>query len=430
MILPKLVLAIALAALALPGAAQAAPPWSDPVTVAGSEGQAGGAPRILFTPTRGGAVAFNAAGEGFKRPLLRGVIGPLAATRWDGAPDFDTTFGSFAAGDRLIYAGSNGRQRVNVALAAGPRSDWRVARRGPRTGGARAATAAVPGGRAAAVFSTFRDGDVGAVYLVRQTGVATLGPTQRLSAKGNIRAVSVAVNAAGDVLAAWDRDGTIEARFWYGRSQRLSAVQELGNAESASHVSAALGADRRAVVAWIDQRVVEGTATPARVLAVARSATRGFGGAALLDAYPDDVIAGGAGLEAAYTSDGRGVVAWSGRHAVRAAFVAGRAIGMPRDLAPVAPEAMRSDLGFGDLATSPAGQAVVTMVAPVDATRNQILAAPLAPGAGAFGPAEAVSPPEDGAHWSSAGFAHGSNRLYVAWQATPSRIEVAQRPGP
>ena len=40
-------------------------------------------------------------------------------------------------------------------------------------------------------------------------------------------------------------------------------------------------------------------------------------------------------LEAAYTSTGRGIIAWSGRTAVRAAFVNGRSIGTPQDLAPI-----------------------------------------------------------------------------------------------
>ena len=256
------------------------------------------------------------------------------------ARNFDTTFSAFAAGDRIIYAGSNGERRVNVALAAGPESDWHVERRGPSTGGARTAAAAVPHGRGAAVFSTFGPGDVGAVYLVRQTGddEARLDPAR--VRKGHIRAVSVAVNTAGDVLVAWDRNGTIESRMWIGRSQRFTAVQALGTVTAAAHLSVALGADRRAVVAWIDQRVSEGnTGQKATVMATARSGSRGFLlPAKQLEAYPDTTIPGGTGIQAAYTSGGRGVIAWSGRTAVRASLVDGRLIRAPQDLAPVAPD--------------------------------------------------------------------------------------------
>ena len=47
MSLPKLFVTAALGAALLPATAQAAAPWSDPVTVPGSSGQAGGAPQVL-----------------------------------------------------------------------------------------------------------------------------------------------------------------------------------------------------------------------------------------------------------------------------------------------------------------------------------------------------------------------------------------------
>jgi hypothetical protein len=440
MFLPKLFAGAALAAALLPtAAAQAAPPWSDPVTVPGSSGQASADPHVLFTRTRGGAVAFNGVGAASERPVLRSLLadnGPLAATPWTGAQAFDTTNGSFAAADRIIYAGSDGNERVNVAIAPGPESDWRTERRGPTTGGARVATAAAPKHTAAA-FSTFGAGEIGAVYLVRQSGTAAPSATQRISANGHIRSVTVAVNAAGDVLTAWDRDGKLEARLWYGASRRLAAVQELGTTKTAAHISAALGSDRRATVTWIDQSISsEGGEGQATVKAVARSASRGFLlPAKTLEAFSDDTLPGGRVIRAAYTGTGRGVIAWSGRNAVRAAVVDGRLVRAAADLAPIAPDENRVELGLGDLAVSPAGQAVVTMVAPVDASRTQILAAPLSDGAPAFGPPEPVSPPEVGAHVPSSGFDFKTNRITVAWQvpptpSEPNRIELATRPTP
>jgi hypothetical protein len=432
MFLPKLFLAAALATALVPAVAQAAAPWSDPVTVSGSSGQAASDPQVVFTRTRGGAIAFG-------RPVQRSLLadgGPLAATPWAGAQAFNTTDGAFAAADRMIYVGSNGDERVIVATAAGPSSEWRSELRGPTTGGARVVAAAAPKHTAAA-FSTFGAGEIGSVYLVRQSGTAAPSATQRISAKGHIRSVSVAVNASGDVLSAWDRDGRIEAQLWYGSSKRFSGVQELGTTRTATHIAAALGSDRRATVAWIDQSISsEGGEGPATVKAVARSASRPFLlPAKTLEVFTDATLPGGRGLEAAYTGTGRGVIAWSGRNAVRAAYVNGRLVRDAMDLAPIAPDEERTDLGLGGLAVSPAGQAVVTMVAPVDATRTQILAAPMIEGALAFGPAEAVSPPEAGAHVPSAGFDPVSNRIFVAWQippagGEPNRIELATRPTP
>ena len=73
----------------------------------GSTGQAG-SPQVLFTRTRGGAIAFNGAGldprrAGAAQPV--GATGPQPATTWAGAPDFDTGFSAWAAGDRIMYVG-------------------------------------------------------------------------------------------------------------------------------------------------------------------------------------------------------------------------------------------------------------------------------------------------------------------------------------
>ena len=48
--------------------------------------------------------------------------GPQPATTWAGAPDFDTGFSAWAAGDRIMYVGPSGR-RVKVGIATGPSRD-------------------------------------------------------------------------------------------------------------------------------------------------------------------------------------------------------------------------------------------------------------------------------------------------------------------
>src|SRR4051794_31762162 len=168
----KTFLATASVALALPGSALAAAPWTDPVSVG-----TGGTPAVI-----GDTVAFNAPGSFPGTALLRSVNG-APATKWNtSGADFDSAFGAFA-GD--LYVGSNGSGHVIVGQQRG--DSWKVAAHGPRTGGAR--VAAAPG---AAVFATFEGGG-GHVYLVRE-GHAT----QRLSAKGSIRSVAVASNKRGD----------------------------------------------------------------------------------------------------------------------------------------------------------------------------------------------------------------------------------------
>jgi hypothetical protein len=325
---------------------------------------------------------------------------------------------------------------VKIGIAPGPQSSWTTTLRGPDTGGARVAAAAAPHAGTAGAFATFEGGG-GYVYLVRQLGTHAPSATQRVSSKrASIRSVSVAMNASGDVLTAWDLHGTIQARLWYGSSKRFGPIQDLAKVNAAMHLSVALGADRRAVVSWVDQRVSEGnTGQKATVWATARTASAGFSSKPTqLETYPDTAIPGGAVIRAAYTSDGRGIVAWSGRTAVRAALISGRTLGAPQDLAPVAPTDSFAAVGLGNLAVSANGAAAVTIVSPVDATNNQIVAAPLAPGATSFGPAETVSAPGQFLADPSAGFDFKANRLVVAWRVpsppASSSIQLATRPSP
>ena len=179
--------------------------------------QATAAPHVLFAGGAG-TVAFNGTGATFARPVLQAPLdGSAQATEWPGAAGFDTTYGAFAGGERALYVGSNGQERVLVGQAAGPDDQWRTALRGPKTGGARAAAA--PG---AAVFSTFGSARL---RLPRAPDGQTLGPTQQLSGARPHPLGRRSTNAGGDILVVWDRSGTVEARYWYARSERLSAVK-------------------------------------------------------------------------------------------------------------------------------------------------------------------------------------------------------------
>jgi hypothetical protein len=424
-------------ALLIPSSALAAAPWSAPVAVPGSLSMGDGATDVLLTRTRGGALAYNTGGSIPGAALTRSVLGPgftpEAAAVWPGAVDFDSQFGSFSAADRLIYADSNGFKRVVIATAIGPNADWTTSLRGPTTDGAFAATGAAPHGGAAVVFGTFQPGG-GHVYLVRQPGTQGLGPTLRLSGRGGIHSVAVAVNQAGDVLAAWDRGGKLEARFWINSSKHLTPVQELGTTDDASHLSVALGEGRRAIVAWVDQRVSEGGTAGGKVMATARSESRGFTAPKQLDTYGANQIAGGIGIKAAYTGSGMGLIAFSGNTAVRAARVDGRVIGTPQDLAPVA--AGTGEFGLGDLATSPdSDRAVVTWVAPAG-DEQQVQAAVLPEGGTAFGPVENVSGTDRFVSRPTAAFDYKTDTIVVGWTAgqipngAPNEVDVVTQGAP
>ena len=299
MFLPKLLASAAVVAAMIPVAsAHAAAPWSDPVAVPGSTGQAG-APAGPVHPhaRRRDRVQRRRARSPAPRccAACGAPPGPQPATTWAGAPDFDTGFSAWAAGDRIMYVGPSGR-RVKVGIATGPSADWTTTLRGPDTGGARVAAAAAPHAGTAGVFATFEGGG-GHVYLVRQLGIHAPSATQRVSGskKASIRSVAVAMNASGDVLVAWDLHGEIQARLWYGSSKHFGPIQNLAKVTGALHLAVALGNDRRATVAWVDQLVSEGnTGQKATVWATSRSASRGFLlPPKQLEAFPDTAIPGG-----------------------------------------------------------------------------------------------------------------------------------------
>ena len=122
--------------------------------------QATAAPHVLFAGGAG-TVAFNGTGASFARPVLRAPLdGSAQAAEWPGAAGFDTTYGAFAGGERALYVGSNGQERVLVGQAAGPGQP--VAHLAARAQDRRRPCRRRAG---AAVFGTF---DPGYVYLVRQ----------------------------------------------------------------------------------------------------------------------------------------------------------------------------------------------------------------------------------------------------------------------
>ena len=327
---------------------------------------------------------------------------------------------------------------MKVGIATGPPADWTTTLRGPSTGGARVAAAAVPHAGTAGVFATFEGGG-GHVYLVRQLGTHAPSATQRVSGskKASIRSVAVAMNASGDVLAAWDLHGEIQARLWYGSSKRFGPIQNLAKVTGALH----LGRRARQSTGARPSRGSTSSsarATPARRRPCGRP--RAARRAASCCRPSSSRRSRTPRSPAAPSSRPRtrrpdaAIVAWSGRNAVRAAFVNGRSIGAPQDLAPIPPPDDLATSASSNLVVGANGAAAVTMVSPVDATNNQVLVAPLADGAAAFGPAEAVSAPGQFLANPSAGVRPGHQPARRGVARPPARrhqrVQVATRPSP
>ena len=200
---------------------------------------------------------------------------------------------------------------------------------------------------------------------------------------------AVAINAAGDVLAAWAAtDGGVYAREVFADG-RIGVIRRLGDAPPRGSVAvdAALGAGRRGVVAWSWGPC--GT-TGATMVAYARAGRR-FGRARVLDHMPRlQETPCEAQAAAALRPHDAALVAWSARGTPGAAVRAS-------DLAAGRPQRARtlSDRyggELGGLAGDPQGDALVGWTARPSSGDPRYAAAAVRPaGAHRFGRAEHVS---------------------------------------
>ena len=399
--LPKTLLATAALALAAPRQrARSCRRGAAPVTVSRPPRAA-----VLFAGGRPTPSPSTAPGS------FPGVLRCARRRLRSGAPwsraraAFDTTYGAFA-GRWPLRRLQRLRPRARRASSR-PDDRWRTSLHGPQD-------RRRPRGRGA-----WRSG----LRHVRRRRPATSTscvrrahrPTQRLSARGSIRSVAVATNARGDVLAAWDRHGTIEYRTG---TRALSGSRRQGSVtDAAMHLSVSLVDDRRAVVAWVDQRVNEG-GTGTRAPIVGHGAHRVEGllrRRRQLETYPDLTIVAGVGVQTAYTAAGRGIVAWTGRTAVRAAFVNGRV-----DRHAAGPRADRADERDTTTASPTSPCAARTAVVVIE-LRHQDLRRParrreLRSGRGGIGARPVSAPPVGGLRRRA--------RAIVAWRDPASGVEV------
>jgi hypothetical protein len=354
-----------LAALAVaPAAAEAAPPWSAPAPVAGS---VDGFPSLAFTATGRGFVAW---GQGFGQTNAADAapgraFGP-ARTVADVALGPVRVYGR----DRLVApVQATGRvSRAQVAFGRPGEAFATIRSIGPSVTPAivRALDANARGDIAALVVAG--EGRDARPYLVVRRAGEAFGRPIRLAVDGRTVAGTVALNARGDALAVWERPvrGTTGERDVYARIRtaggRLGSARNLGSSVTIPTFSAALGDRRRAVVAWLGQRVSEGNALSPATIEVAATAARGpFGPPRRVEVVPvtgTGRYVGQAGVRVAMRPDGAAVVAWTGytgeRFAVRVAPVSQTAVEAPQTVSDPARETVLSDLAVG-----PSGQAVV-----------------------------------------------------------------------
>lgn len=258
----------------------------------------------------------------------------------------------------------------------------------------------------------------------RQPGSVFTGP-RVVSGRGRADEVALAVGRRGDLVVAWQRDGTVFARTRRGQNGRLSPATRLGRGAPLHTVlRAAVAGDGRAWVGWTSQRLDEGGGNGSFVARVASTEvpSRAWRAVRL------DVFRRRASDEAAFSLAldplGTALVAWAtwdGSHfRVRAASLEGTDGRLIRADTLSAPG---YDAVTGDVAASPAAGQALVVWARLDAAGElgtQILAAPWRPRSGPAGPEEVVST-GDRARKPTVAYDRVSGRPVAVW---------SQREGP
>jgi hypothetical protein len=444
----RLLLPTLLLVLALPAAADAAPPWSAPTPIPGT------GPSFPSLVVSGNGTALAAWSEGGAlgtgTPHLLGASQPegaaFGAAKQLGRLSLTglATYGS----ERAVALGTTGNEHPRAAVAFG-RTDGSFGT--PRN-------VALPGESRAVAIAANAAGDVAVLvrdcpdsfcehptpYLIVRRHGAPFGKPIKLAPRTNTVFGAVAVNARGDVLVVWERPlhgstGTrgIYAREWTARDG-LGSTRRLGTSEPAPKISAALGDGRRAVVAWVSQGVSEGDAgTPAMIRAAIAAPGERFGGEQTLEVVNvtgTGRYVGQAGVVASISAHHRPLIAWTGfqndHFVVRAAEVADRT----RLTGPQVVSDPSQDTVLADAASTAGGQEVVVglqglrgadPVGPVS-----VVAATRAAGAPAFGPPEAVSDPGQFDEDAQVAFREDASIVGVWRSFAPSGVVWSVRPAP
>ncbi|HWH09972.1 MAG TPA: hypothetical protein VG165_02500 [Solirubrobacteraceae bacterium] len=185
-----------------------------------------------------------------------------------------------------------------------------------------------------------------------------------LDRKGHSYDATLAIDAGGTALVAWDRDGSVYARF-VSPSGKLTAIQRLATETTPPGIDVAIADDGRAAVGWTSQSVSEGQASSpfAASLSLAGPHHR-FTRPKLLETIaldPSDVYVPYRGLVVALPDGQPGMAAWSGfdgaHFVVRAASITGTAVGAPQTVSQAG-----VDTVLADAAESSRGEAAILLL--------------------------------------------------------------------
>jgi hypothetical protein len=388
------------AALSLAAAPATAAPWSAPMTIPGATdgrpalAQGASGPRAVYWSS---AVPVNPAAPATFVSRLGPGVRPEPAQALPGAFQLGAV-GDLAAVDgrgRIVLPALT-RTRANAgAVAAGALIAPRL-RTLPAPVRALAVNAA---GDAALVIEPWaaRGYRPAAPRLVLRRHGHGFGPAVALDRKGHGHDAAVAIDRRGRVLAAWDRDGRVYARFVSAHGT-LGPIQPLGTVTTISALQAVLSDDGRAAVAWTSQRVSEGDAlSPFTATLALAAAHRRFAPPKTLET----VRVTGFGRSVPYRGlvvrlpAGRpGLAAWTGHdgqhYVVRAAPIDGTTVGAPQTVSQPA-----TDTVLADAAEGPRGEAVVLLLpgcAGACPGPGGLVAVTRAAGAPAFGAPEPIVP--------------------------------------
>jgi hypothetical protein len=440
-------LATTLAALVLPAGAWAAAPWSTPTTIPGATG----APtQSVFTRAGQGVVLSPQAREPGLGPTQLARVTPDGRVTSTQSLSFVGSFLATYGGDRIVVAG---RTLATSGPHAGTIDDSSsvVTRLG--TPDALGPARTIPGtrGRQLYALASNRHGLMALVtgtartrtLLIHRPGSSTFAVKLRIGVSTRARGATVAVGDKGDVLVVYEDAHEVRARH-IGRRGAIGAVHRLGPGVQ-SDLQALVNDDGRLEVAWKSQRVNEGeAATPAIVSFVTAAPGHGFGAARKIATVgrmgagryvaPPGVRLLGAGDDAllAYTGfDGSS-------YTTEAVQVTGGRLGQAQRLSPAGIDAV-----LGDAAVGANGRQIVTWrsgVAGADPdvlpggrpAHTPVLANVRGAGGGAFGSAEAVSPPDaDVPYPPSAAIDPVSGGATAAYGTlTPAVVQIASRPAP
>lgn len=188
------------------------------------------------------------------------------------------------------------------------------------------------------------------------------------------KGLAVAIGADRRAVAAWVEDGVLEAR-WRSPDGRLGPTQRLGPVHSQVWIAAAMSADDRAALVWESQDVHDlARPGPAMSATVAMASTAPAGGsfstAARLASFPadratagpDDVTLAGGPVVAVAFDGARPLAAWTGHAAGGFVVRTGDLDALGSTGQAVSPP--RTSATLGGLASSPDRGSIVVWLAP------------------------------------------------------------------